>query len=107
MGLLLVLLFVAGFCIAHEVLPELYANRKASKKARKSFTLGIAALVAVIVIGAICLVCLIDDAASSSSSKQSSSSQSDKGGFVGSDGEYHPYIPEFGDDVNNWMEENW
>lgn len=32
---------------------------------------------------------------------------SNSGGFVGSDGEYHSYIPEFGDDVNNWMAENW
>ena len=28
-------------------------------------------------------------------------------GFVGSDGKYHAYVPEFGDDVNNWMKENW
>ena len=34
-------------------------------------------------------------------------SDSSKNGFIGSDGEYHPYIPEFGEDVNNWMEENW
>ena len=39
-----------------------------------------------------------------SSSRYSSSS---KNGFVGSDGEYHPYIPEFGDDVNDWMADNW
>lgn len=30
-----------------------------------------------------------------------------KDGFYGSDGEYHKYVPEFGDGVNNWMEENW
>ena len=40
-----------------------------------------------------------------SSSRRSSSSS--KNGFVGSDGEYHPYIPEFGDDVNDWMADNW
>ena len=32
---------------------------------------------------------------------------SNSSGFVGSDGEYHNYVPEFGDDVNNWMAENW
>lgn len=30
-----------------------------------------------------------------------------RNGFYGSDGEYHPYISEFGDDVNDWMEDNW
>lgn len=34
-------------------------------------------------------------------------SNSNSGGFVGSDGEYHNYVPEFGDDVNDWMAENW
>ena len=42
-----------------------------------------------------------------SSSSKSSSSSSKNNGFVGSDGKYHAYIPEFGDDVNNWMAENW
>ena len=41
------------------------------------------------------------------SSKKSKNNQSEKNGFIGSDGKYHEYIPEFGDDVNNWMEENW
>ncbi len=36
-----------------------------------------------------------------------SSSSDSKDGFIGSDGKYHEYVPEFGDDVNNWMEENW
>lgn len=35
------------------------------------------------------------------------SNSNEKDGFWGSDGKYHNYIPEFGDDVNNWMEENW
>ena len=43
----------------------------------------------------------------SDSGSSSSRSSSSKSGFVGSDGEYHSYVPEFGDDVNNWMEENW
>lgn len=34
-------------------------------------------------------------------------SSSSKDGFIGSDGEFHEYIPEFGDDVNSWMKENW
>ena len=41
------------------------------------------------------------------SSKKSKNNQSEKNGFIGSDGKYHEYIPEFGDDVNDWMEENW
>lgn len=40
------------------------------------------------------------------SSRRSNNSSSDRG-FVGSDGEYHSYIPEFGDDVNDWMKNNW
>lgn len=42
-----------------------------------------------------------------STPKYNYSDNKDNGGFVGSDGKYHEYIPEFGDDVNNWMEENW
>ena len=49
----------------------------------------------------------IANSGSGSSSSSSSSSSSNKGGFVGSDGKYHAYVPEFGDDVNNWMAENW
>ena len=41
------------------------------------------------------------------SSKKSKNNQSEENGFIGSDGKYHEYIPEFGDDVNDWMEENW
>ena len=41
------------------------------------------------------------------SSKKSKNNQSEKNGFIGSDGKYHEYIQEFGDDVNDWMEENW
>ncbi|MBR5825841.1 MAG: hypothetical protein IKY78_02030 [Clostridia bacterium] len=44
---------------------------------------------------------------SCSGSSSSSSSSINKNGFVGSDGKYHAYVPEFGDDVNNWMAENW
>ena len=40
-------------------------------------------------------------------SRRSNHSSDSKKGFVGSDGEYHPYIPEFGNDVNEWMENNW
>lgn len=46
----------------------------------------------------------------SNSSKSYTSSKYDynkKDGFVGSDGKYHKYIPQFGDGVNNWMKENW
>lgn len=28
-------------------------------------------------------------------------------GFTDSNGEFHPYIPEFGKDVNDWMADNW
>lgn len=42
-----------------------------------------------------------------SGSSSSRSSSSKKNGFVGSDGKYHAYVPEFGNDVNSWMEENW
>ncbi len=42
-----------------------------------------------------------------SSSNSSSSSSGGKKGFYDSQGEYHAYIPEFGEDVNNWMENNW
>ena len=42
-----------------------------------------------------------------SSRRSSSSSSSSNKGFVGSDGEYHQYIPEFGDDVNEWLKDNW
>lgn len=44
---------------------------------------------------------------SSADSYDDNDSNSDKNGFYGSDGEYQEYIPEFGDDVNNWMENNW
>jgi hypothetical protein len=51
-------------------------------------------------------LCAVGCGGSSSSSKRSNSSSSEKG-FVGSDGKYHAYVPEFGDDVNEWMKENW
>lgn len=54
---------------------------------------------------AVLLVCtLCACIGSSSSSRRGSSSNK---GFVGSDGVYHSYIPEFGNDVNSWMAENW
>ena len=55
----------------------------------------------------LCLATLALCFAGCSSSSSSKSKKSGSGGFVGSDGEYHNYIPEFGDDVNNWMAENW
>ena len=45
--------------------------------------------------------------ANGSGSSSISSSSGGKNGFIGSDGKYHAYVPEFGDDVNSWMEENW
>lgn len=55
------------------------------------------------------VVILIVAFASSIATRGGSSSGSSGGrnGFIGSDGEYHEFIPEFGDDVNNWMAENW
>lgn len=60
-------------------------------------------IIVILVIAVILGVC----AASCSSGSSSSSSSGGKNGFVGSDGKYHNYIPEFGDDVNSWFEENW
>ena len=37
----------------------------------------------------------------------SSSGSSSRQGFTGSDGKYHDYVPEFGNDVNEWMANNW
>ena len=59
------------------------------------------AIVTVVIIAIV--VCV----SSCSSSGKRSSSSSKKDGFYGSDGKYHEYVPEFGDDVNKWMEENW
>lgn len=42
-----------------------------------------------------------------SSSSSGSSSRSNRQGFTGSDGKYHDYVPEFGNDVNEWMANNW
>ncbi len=50
-----------------------------------------------VILAIVCFANYISDQVGSSS----------KSGFVGSDGEYHAYVPEFGDDVNKWMEENW
>lgn len=58
----------------------------------------LAALVALIIYG----ISTFEPARSSDQNENS-----DKNGFIGSDGEYHPYVPEFGDGVNDWMEENW
>ena len=63
-------------------------------------------LVCVILAVMMLVVCFAGCGGSHSSGSHSSGS-SNSGGFVGSDGEYHSYIPEFGDDVNNWMAENW
>ena len=43
----------------------------------------------------------------SSSPSYNYEDKTDEDGFIGSDGEYHKYVPEFGDDVNDWMKENW
>ena len=43
----------------------------------------------------------------SSDNDNDSDDDNDNDGFYGSDGEYHPYVPEFGDGVNSWLEENW
>ncbi|MBR6694319.1 MAG: hypothetical protein IKL62_05170 [Clostridia bacterium] len=59
-------------------------------------------IIAIIIIGLIILI-----ASSVSDSSSSNSDNNSKDGFIGSDGKYHEYVPEFGDDVNNWMEENW
>lgn len=44
---------------------------------------------------------------SSSGSSYSGSSSSSKKGFVGSDGKYHEYNPNYSKEVNDWMAENW
>ena len=75
-------------------------NKPASSK---DTLIGIIALV----VAAIFFFATCGGSGSSSSSKKSSSKSSSSGGFVGSDGKYHAYVPEFGDDVNNWMAENW
>lgn len=60
------------------------------------------AVVALVILGVI--YGIVD---SGSGSKKHSENNNKENGFVGSDGKYHPYIPEFGDDVNNWMKDNW
>ena len=55
------------------------------------------------VVAVIVVFCIIAAACSSSDDSSSSS----KSGFYGSDGKYHNYVPEFGNDVNSWMAENW
>ena len=59
-------------------------------------------IIALLLVLVLCLT-LVACGDSSSSSYSSDS----KKGFVGSDGEYHAYIPEFGDDVNDWLANNW
>lgn len=61
----------------------------------------------VILVAAMYILLFVAGGLANSSSGSSSSSSSGKNGFIGSDGKYHAYVPEFGDDVNNWMEENW
>ena len=63
-------------------------------------------------VGGIFLFIILVASCSSGSSRSSyrsssSSSSSSSGGFVGSDGKYHSYVPSFGSDVNNWMKNNW
>jgi len=62
-------------------------------------------IVIVIIIAIIAII--VSGKGSSSSHSSNSNNNSNKGGFYGSDGKYHYYVPEFGDDVNNWMENNW
>lgn len=76
------------------------SNETKKPSGKKDMILGIVACV-------ICAVLFFLTCGGGSGSSKSSSSSSKKDGFVGSDGEYHAYVPEFGDDVNNWMEENW
>ena len=62
----------------------------------------IAIIIAIIVvIGGIIASCTSGNSSSSGGSNSGSKS------FIGSDGKEHAYVPEFGDDVNNWMAENW
>lgn len=65
-------------------------------------------IIAGIIIGSILMIAafaaFLSDGSSGSGSYSSSRSS---GGFVGSDGKYHSYVPEFGNDVNSWMAENW
>ncbi len=61
----------------------------------------ISAIAIILIIASMC-ICFAGCSSSSSSSRSSK-----KSGFYGSDGEYHEYVPEYGDDVNNWMAENW
>lgn len=59
------------------------------------------------ILAIVIVIVFIIIACASCGSSSGSNSGGSSGGFVGSDGKYHEYIPEFGDDVNNWMEENW
>lgn len=90
--------FLIAICMTAILIGVAFLKQNWKFLERKTKTIIIAVTIAVC-IGLIALtVSWISDKVSSSSSKK---------GFYGSDGEYHPYIPEFGDDVNDWMENNW
>lgn len=95
-------LFIIFTLVAVVVFNSVRESWKVSTGQSK-FTKIIIFIVAVI----LAIVCLANYIADEVGSGGSSYSSSSKKGFVGSDGEYHSYIPEFGDDVNKWMEENW
>ena len=85
--------------------PEATSTPKVSKLSSRAKIIIAAAVL--IIIYAFSSLISGDTGSSSSSRSHSSSSNKNSGGFVGSDGKYHAYVPEFGDDVNNWMAENW
>jgi amino acid transporter len=89
-----------------------FNKKNAKTSALKYFGIIFGSLLAVaIIFVVVCLATgseeLLPFVNSSPSTFVSESENTNPGGFIGSDGEYHNYIPEFGDDVNNWMEENW
>ncbi len=89
-----------------------FNKKNAKTSALKYFGIIFGSLLAVaIIFVVVCLATGSEDLLpfvnSSPSTSVSESENTNPGGFIGSDGEYHNYIPEFGDDVNNWMEENW
>lgn len=60
-----------------------------------------------IIVCIILVICGVIASCTSGNSSSGRKSSSSSGSFVGSDGKEHAYVPEFGDDVNNWMAENW
>ena len=87
-----------GSCVG-----EQYDNTKKGKFQNRM----VLVLFIVIVLAAVIFLGNVFGGFGSSSHSSNASDSEYKDGFIGSDGKYHEYIPEFGDDVNNWMEENW